>query len=270
MSGRRWLGVWAAAGVLAAMPAVARAAKEEYVGAAPELAAETEAEDADFSLSLDVTWASKYVWRGIAVTDDPVVQPSVTASWGGLSLNVWANLDTTDVNDFEGQFLEVDYTLGYSWTWGDFAFSVGAIHYQFPQAHAFDTTEVYAAVGLDVPTSPTLAVYQDVDEADGTYITLSFRHTFEDVWKPSESVAVSVDVGASVAWGSGKHNAFYYGSTGSGWADATVSLGLPIAIGEHVTVTPAVNYSWILDDGISSSLGADDHFWAGVTLTFAF
>ena len=221
------------------------------------------------SFAFDATYASKYVWRGIVVTEDPVFEPSVEVGFGDFTLNIWANMDTTDVNDFGNQFNEVDFTVGYSTSWKWLSLSVGAIHYVFPEAHAADTTEAYLSVGVDVPTSPTLTVYQDLDEHDGQYITLGFGHTFEDVWKPSDDVSISVDLGATFAWGSRKHNAFYYGP-GSGWADATVGLGTPIAIGDHLTVTPYVSYMWILDDDITGALGRDDAFWAGLSVTVSF
>jgi len=219
---------------------------------------------------LDLAWNSKYVWRGINVTEDPVLQPAITFGYGDLSLNVWANLDTTAVNDYEWQANEIDYTLDYSASWEKMNFSVGGIFYQFPGLHDVDTVEVYGAVGLDVPSSPTLTVYQDLDEHDGTYMVLSFGHTFEDVWKPSSAVRMGVDVGMSFGYGTRKHNLFYYGADASGWADATVTLGLPFAIGEHVTVTPAVHHSWILSDGLSDALGEDSAFWAGVSVAVTF
>jgi len=228
------------------------------------------ADDGPVSFAFDATYASKYVWRGIVVTEDPVFEPSVEVAVGDLTLNVWANLDTTDVNDFRWQANEIDYTLDYTvleWEW--LSASVGAIHYAFPQAHTFDTTEAYLALAADVPTSPTLTVYQDLDEHDGQYIALGFGHTFEDVWKPSPEVAMSVDLSAQFAWGSRKHNAFYYGS-GSGWADTTVGVAFPFAVGDHLTVTPYANYMWILDDGVTSALGRDDAFWAGLSFTVGF
>jgi hypothetical protein len=204
------------------------------------------------------------------VTEDPVLQPSINFTYKELTLNIWSNFDTTDVNDYGWQSNEVDFTLDYSFCWKTISFSVGAIHYVFPQAHAIDTTEVYAGIGLDILTAPTLTVYQDLDESDGTYLLLSFGHTFEDVWRPCKGVAMGVDLSASFAWGSRKNNEFYYGSSGPGWADAMVGLGLPIAIGGHVTLTPAAHYMWLLDDGVTSSLGRDSAFWAGISLTVSF
>ncbi len=263
--------------LLAAAPAFADVAESPGSPAAPPEDLMLEAPGADaapaddapaLGFEADLTWNSKYVWRGIEVTEDPVLQPSLTLSYGGLSLNVWANLDTTDVNDFRWQANEVDYTLDYTFEVDILSVSVGAIHYAFPEAHVFDTTEIYLGLGLDVPTAPSLTVYQDLDEHDGTYLLLAFGHAFEDLWQPTEGVSVSAELGASFAWGSRKHNQFYYGA-GAGWADATLSLGMPIAIGDHLTITPAVTNSWILDDDISRALGEDSVFWGGVSVTLS-
>jgi len=251
-----------------ALPETLELADGPAAGAAPEPA--RPADKWPLSLAFDATWAGKYVWRGIVVAEDPVFEPSVEVGAGDLTLNIWTNLDTTDVNDFRGQANEIDYTLDYTvgaWEW--LTASVGAIHYAFPQAHAFDTTEAYLALGADVPTSPTLTVYRDLDEHDGTYITLGFGHTFGDVWTPSPEMAMSVDLAAQFAWGSRKHNAFYYGS-GTGWADASVTVALPFAVGNHVTITPYASQVWILDDGMRSALARGDAFWAGLSVTVGF
>ena len=258
-----------ALGVLAS--ATGRALAEGEAAEDAERAAEVAPPSAekDWSVGLDLTYNSKYVWRGIQVTPDPVFEPAVTVGYKGLTLNVWANMDTTDVHSNENQFNEIDYTLDYSFDWEKLTFSVGGIHYMFPQLHVADTTEAYVGIGLNVLTSPKLTVYQDLDEHEGTYLALSFGHTFEDVWKPRNDIRMSVDLGVTLAWGSDKHNRFYYGA-GAGWADTTVHLGLPVKIGDHVTITPAVNYMWLLDDGITKSLGDDDAFWAGVTFGVSF
>src|SRR5690606_16941786 len=45
---------------------------------------------------------SKYVWRGINVVDDFVLQPSLTFSHGPWSVNFWGNYETTGVNTYYG------------------------------------------------------------------------------------------------------------------------------------------------------------------------
>jgi len=232
--------------------------------------AAAEEQPSDFSLSFDTTYNSKYVFRGFPVTPDPVFQHSITAAYKGLAFNVWGNMDTTDVNSYENQFNELDFTLSYSGSVGKFNYGVGGIFYDIIQTTALNTTEVFVSGGLDILTCPTLTVYQDVDTTRGTYMLLSFSHTFEDVWKPIENVAMSVSLGTTFGWGSAQHNEFYYGVNEGGWADATISLGLPFAIGEHITITPAIHWSALMDDDLSAAVASSDNFWAGLSMTFSF
>ena len=39
---------------------------------------------------------SRFIWRGLAFSRGPVLQPSLWSSWGGLSLGLWANLMLTE------------------------------------------------------------------------------------------------------------------------------------------------------------------------------
>ena len=52
---------------------------------------------------------NKYVWRGMTVTPDPVLQPRAAANIMGFGLEFWGNVDTSDVNGYEWQFTEVDW-----------------------------------------------------------------------------------------------------------------------------------------------------------------
>jgi hypothetical protein len=193
-----------ACAVLAALGAGFLRAEEQ---AAKEM--QLEQEGPQLSFALDLTYNGKYVWRGINTVDGGVFQPSATVAYGGLSFNVWANMDLDDVNGQSGDFTEYDLTMDYSWTWKPVDLSVGTIHYTFPHSDAPSTTELYAGLSLDLPLSPGLTVYHDVDEADGAYIALSAGHALEDIWKPAEDVSVSVALDASVAYGTSSYNDFY-------------------------------------------------------------
>jgi uncharacterized protein (TIGR02001 family) len=229
-----------------------------------------EGAEKSWSIDLDTTFNSKYVWRGISLTNDPVFQPTVAVSWKGFTASFWGNMDLTDINNTQWQFNEIDLTLDYSWSWDIIDFSVGVIHYIFPNIGLSATTEIYGSVGLDVFLSPTLTVYQDVDQFNGTYANLSIGHTFEDVWRPRENMAMSVDLSGAVGYGSGKHNAANYGSSSAAFTDLLLALGLPLQIGEHWTVTPAVYYSILLDGRIRGAMANDANLWAGLSFTFSF
>ena len=100
---------------------------------AQEAAATTEA--SDVSVTLDVPVLSAYVWRGQLLVDDPVLQPSLTASKGGFAINWWGNFNLDDNatgDDFE--FSEHDIGLSYGTTCpltgADLTF--GVVNYDFP------------------------------------------------------------------------------------------------------------------------------------------
>ncbi|MFW6163887.1 MAG: TorF family putative porin [Planctomycetota bacterium] len=224
----------------------------------------------DWSVELDLTYNSHYVWRGLNFTDDPVFQPSVTFAWKGLSVNAWGNMDLTDVNGNNDEFNEVDLTVDYSGGVGKLAYSVGLIRYHFPNTPFPGTTEVYGSLGLDVPLSPTLTVYYDCDEADGAYATVGVGHTFADLVTLSEACSVSCEIGATVACADEDYNAFYFGVADAALVDAVLSVSFPVTVHEHITVTPAAHYSNILDDKLAAAAGKESNFWTGVSVTVGF
>jgi uncharacterized protein (TIGR02001 family) len=116
------------------------------------------AEDAEISAEIGMDYASKYVWRGQPVNDEPVLQPSVTLSAGGFSLNVWGSVDLTNFGDESGAysgresvFQEVDYTLSYGMDLDSVSVEAGYIYYDFPGSGASGTAEVYMGVGVCHP-----------------------------------------------------------------------------------------------------------------------
>ena len=83
------------------------------------------AEEPKVEVDAEALVVSKYVWRGLEVNEDPVLQPALTVTYGGFSFNIWGNMDLTDFGEDEcvytsdcesraGQFTEIDLTLDYS------------------------------------------------------------------------------------------------------------------------------------------------------------
>ncbi len=199
-----------------------------------------------------------------------MLQPSVTLGRGGFSLNVWGNRDLTGANGFGGDFTEIDYTVDYSWEWRELVLSAGAVYYDFPHDIAAGTVEVYGAVGLDMPLSPALTVYADVDEADGAYASLSVGRTIPDVWQPAEGVKMSVDLSAAVGFGSSNWNRFYFGEDESAVNDLLLSAGLPFELGGGWTLTPSLYFSALLDEDIRDAQDDQSNLWAGLTVSYSF
>ena len=221
----------------------------------------------DISMDLDVAFYSRYVWRGIVFTKGPVFQPGFTLGYGGLSANIWGNLDLNDVNGNNGEFNEVDYTLDYSFDADKFSFSVGGIVYEFPNIgdSSATTTEVYASASLDVLLSPSMTLYIDVDEVEGLYWTIGIGHSFP---LPHD---LSLDCSATFGFGSANNNEGYFGVNDASFTDVAVTFEVPIQVTDRFSITPAVSYTGILNDDLRDAVGVDqDTVFGGITGSISF
>lgn len=241
---------------------------------------------ADENVAVDTSadFFNKYIWRGQNIVDDWVFEPTVSVSYKGLSASFWGNLDMTDENGSSGEFSEIDLTLDYSDQFPDFetlGYSVGMINYDFPvKGSADDTTEVYAGLNLDVPASPSVTFYRDVDEAkNGMYISVGVGHSFENVFELCPDTPVGVDIGATLGWGNSTYNKFYWGTTPDGSSiggesnDLVLSLALPFELGGF-GVTASLNYITLVGDDIRKTdaygKSKDDNLVAGIGFSKSF
>jgi uncharacterized protein (TIGR02001 family) len=240
-------------------------------------AASTE-DEIGFELSAD--YSGKYIWRGQNLSDDPVFQPGISATYGNFTAGIWGNLDLTNINDRNDDFLEMDYYLDWSDDLPDVegvSYSVGLIYYDFPGSYADgtrlpDTLEAYLGFTFDLPASPSITGYHDLDEAEGTYVSLGIGHSVEQVFELSPDVPVAMDIGATLGWGSASYDKYYWGTEQSKINDLVLSVSFPFEI-EGLTITPSVNYVTLLSDDIrdTDAYGTDsDFFFVGIGLTKKF
>jgi hypothetical protein len=230
-------------------------------------------QEIDFEVTAD--FFSKYILRGQNLDDDPVFQSGISASYKGLTALVWGNLELTNINGNSGDFSEVDYLLGYSGTMPGMEgvdYSVGIIYYDFPGTRTKDTTEIYWGLNFDLPLTPSITVYHDVDEAEGTYISFAVAHSIEKIAELGPDTPIGMEIGASLGWGSGSYNKYWWGTDQSKLNDLAFSVSFPIEIGGW-TVAPGLNYVTLLSDDIraTDAYGTDsDFFFAGVSLSKRF
>lgn len=238
------------------------------------LAAATGAQENKESVSVSIAaeLAGKHVWRGQDIVDDWVLQPSVAAAYKGLTASVWADLDLTGAWVDEGQLNEVDYILDYSRAFPGqktLGYSVGAIHYDFPNTPWKATSEAYAGLTASTPLSPAIRAYYDFDEIDGTYVQLSLGHTIEKVTQWRQDCYCGAQVGASLGYGSAGYNDGYFSVDGGGLNDLTLTAGLPICLGRW-SIRPNVAYSTMIDGDIRAATARSDNFWVGIGAAWKF
>lgn len=222
------------------------------------------------TVDADIGIYSKYIWRGMQLDENPVVQGGVTVSHdAGFYANVWGNYSLED--DYIGVegLNEVDYTVGYGGSLGAVDYDLGYIYYSFPNTGWDSTSEIYAGLALNnMVITPSLYVYYDVDEANGFYAVADLNYS------TNVTEELSVEVGASMAWASSNFNNFYYGDDSSMLSDASVYAGLGFAVTESVSLSASVACSFYPDssaaDAADSAWADDVNIYGGLSLAYSF
>ncbi|MBI5523971.1 MAG: hypothetical protein HY910_15195 [Desulfarculus sp.] len=236
------------------------------------LAADEAAADKPPEWKVDAAAAynSKYIWRGIMQVNDPVLQPSLNVNKGGFTFNVWGSWDLTNKNTRKNSFTEIDLTAEYAFSFGDFSFPVGVIHYLFPNTPYPATTELYAGVSYTWLVTPSIKVFKDIDESHGIYVLASLAYAY-DLPAVVKDVTWQLTASISGAWGDKENNKFYWAGTDSdSFTDSLLTIGLPIKIKETVTITPAYSQVWLLDSKIKDAAHYDSKNFYGLTLSVSF
>jgi hypothetical protein len=219
-------------------------------------------DELNFNLSTD--FYSQYVWRGQSVTDDPVIQPTISASYKNLTFSSWGNLETTKVNDNRWKFTETDFTIDYSSYFSKempkIGYSFGLINYDFPNTDFDNTTELYAGINVEMFLNPYMKVFRDIDEVDGTYVSVGV----------SESLVWGLEGAASLGWGDRGYNDSYWSKSSSRVNDLVLSISRPIEF-KGMEITPSLSYISLMDKDLGS-IGNDgrDTVVFGFSLTKKF
>lgn len=244
----------------------------------------------DVAVTFDVTYTSKYIWRGFDLLDDTSAwQPSVNMQWAnGFGANVWASypgsggtpggndpaiynsrVDMTEYNytlTYSGSILEncyqTDYTIG--WRYYDFIDTA---------SEKRDLQEVFAEIAmpnlLEGGIVPHAAAYQmwsaqggsDVLVRDwtGTIYVLGFNYgwTFEQA--PEMPMTFMWDIVYNDGTGG---NAIDHDWSHMVWGLKT-SLDCPFTGGKLV---PAIYFQNSFDDSVNT----EDELWGGISYSITF
>ena len=178
---------------------------------------------AQAEIGADVSVFSSYVWRGLPLTNKPVLQPAVYVSIpvgsASITLGGWSSIDigkyddpVSDRSESGGSsafnYAEFDPYGEVSFTAGKATLTGGITAYIYPNDASapgfglitkdFNTVEIYGKASLDVPLAPSVNIYYDVDKIKGAYIEGGISHSF------AASEKVSVDLGALAGFSAGQ------------------------------------------------------------------
>jgi len=228
----------------------------------------------ELTVVTEMSLVSKYIWNGIKLSDD-CLQPCITVCYGDFALLVLGTIELTNVNhypghsDTMGDMTEIDTMALYSFSpIDDVTCGIGLIRYDFPNTDFKSTTDFYASVAVDCLLSPSVTLYRDMDEMQGSfYVEFGLAQT---VWEfAGEECSGSVDLGGVLIYGNREMRQINYGYHDAGLICYELSLCVPLDV-RGFTVTPSMNFTRIIEGQIVDNLGDDTHFWGGLTVSYTF
>lgn len=166
-----------------------KAVMKAVVAMAAVALASPAARAAEATVGLDV--ASAYVFRGITLSDEVSIQPSLEVAGLPVTLGVWADFDA----EAEGM-IETDFYASYGLPVEGVDASVGYTEYAYGAGAA--EREVSLSAGIEAPLAPTVGLYYMVDSDFTTkeqfYADLSVGHDLE------LAEGIGLNLGAAVSY----------------------------------------------------------------------
>jgi len=217
-------------------------------------------------LEADMTYMSKFVWRGLVFNPEAVLQPSFSAGILGIGFNFWGNMDMTDINGKSGEFTEIDWVASYGLPLPFVDLDFGLIYYDLI-ADDDATAEAYVSGSMGFLLNPTLSIYYDFMDADGAYVNAGISYPV------ALGPEINLELGASVGFGDSSYSDFYFGVDSTGMTDFLITASVPFHPIPFFTVTPNVNYGTQMGDFKTATDNADgesDAFFYGLSASFSF
>jgi hypothetical protein len=236
-------------------------------------------EEGGLSGEFSLAAMSQYIDRGQELSrHSAILQPSFTLSYKGFSANIWGSWDSDPYLKNEDHWYETDYTLSYAGEYGMMTYEVGYNYYDMDSYD--DSQEIYVILGLNVLLNPTLTVYKEVGHDLYWYFVAGVSHAF------TLSDKLSLELCASAAYLASNDAEEYPEVDGDGgetgdkynnFHDGTLTVSLPYAVSDKITVTPTLSYTFPLCDDARremdyfSMTGKDHNFvYGGVNFAYSF
>jgi len=249
---------------------------------------------AQATVGADLGLFSSYVWRGLSLTNKPVAQPDLYVTFpagkASVTLGGWANIDLGKYDNANNDISESGGTSAFNFAefdpWAEISFPVGekatltagATAYIYPNdlglTSDFNTVEVYGKAAFDVPLSPKLAVWYDVDKVKGLYAEGSVSHSVPLGEKASLSLGALAGFNAGQDAdldANGNPQADFFNFQDNGFTHLDLSAGVPVTAGVF-SITPAIHFVINGDEFTKITSPTKTHdvkVWGGVTISWS-
>jgi hypothetical protein len=237
--------------------------------------------DADvrgYEMTIGADLAYGYLWRGIPKHTDSAVQPyySINIDAPDISFDIWTNIMVSEDDDGNsGEMTEAYFSGDYAFGVADFWVTIGGIYYNYLSDITYsddlasmvdDTTEVYVKFewlgGIDV--TPMIALFYDVDQADGAYGQLGFTY------QPAEYDDIEYGLHTALGFATSDWNNYYFGVDDSSFVNFDLGVFMDWMINDNAGAKVNVDYATLIDSEIQDATDSDSTLTASVGIYLDF
>lgn len=220
-------------------------------------------------VAVELPVMSRALFRGELQTDETVLEPHVHAKFhhgdSTTEVGLLGVIDLTDGSDSAYETSEVVPNLDYTFPLGELTASVGAVYYSFPNFPREDTSEVYAVLGGATPWfSTSISAWVDVDDIDGTYVSLSAGRRFD------LGNTLALDLGTSLGWADDSMADLLYHAKSGGFGDLQGYASLGWHVNPSTTLSFVVLGSTLVGSDARDGSKHDDHLLVAFGPSFSF
>ena len=202
-------------------------------------------EEKKISGGVSTDFVSKYVWRGIPLSEGPAIQSAGWLSAYGAQILLWSNFDLA-----EETLNEVDLQASYTYEWNNLSIEPILLFYFLPHQDAPNTGE--AGFKLSYALGPFRFITGhafDFIEFGGAYfgaVGAGYQREFTDYF--------SLETSAGIGWANSQFNEAYFGVSQGALNVFQWTLALTFSPGGHLFITPHLKVSSILDGDLRGSV----------------
>ncbi len=214
----------------------------------------------EFGLLAD--YNSRYIWRGLVLSEGSVIQPSGWASYKNFTLNVWGNLD---LKPTEHVFNEFDITGTYQLEIKTITFEPSFVIYSYPfSASQPVTMELGLKISKNIFSSMTVYLSNNLDVVrypGAFYIEpgLNYEHEFSGFFNSG--------ITGGMGWSTSKFYNAYAGSSQSGFNEYFFNIYGNFTFQNYCCVRPRFELNMLIDKSLKEAAGKNYIINLGITLS---
>lgn len=206
---------------------------------------------------------SRYAWRGLALSEGAVLQPSLWVSAGAFTFTAWNNV-ALHRGDAHPRWNELDLNLAYSATSGKVGIEPSFQAYLYPGQDDVPTTGELGLT-LTLPLRENLELFTrhayDVVRYDGAYYAELGVQAEREIGR-----RIHLEAEGSLGWGSPRFYEANVGVRRGGYALANLEVRAPIQVSKRATIRPHFGYSHILSRAIRKEVENPAGFRYGLAI----